>query len=565
MPVTMNSSVAIILRLGNTCEVHPDWGMAGIFCLRADAMHGSEGKVKTQVLIIGGGITGTGLARDLALRGIDCLVVEKGHLNSGTSGANHGLLHSGARYVSNDPATAQECRSESRLLKRLAPGCCDDTGGLFVAVAGDCETYIADFPGLCERNGIPVEAVDCREAMELEPELSDRVIAAYRVEDATVDPFRLAYDNMADAEAHGARLLTHSQVVGMGRRGDRIGWVRVRRAKTGEAFQVEADQVVNVSGPWVGRILEMAGLTLPVIWSKGSILVTQRRITERVVNRLRPPSDGDIVVPGGTVSLVGTTSVRVEDIEHIQVELPEVDFLVEEAAKMVPGIGGARLVRAFAGVRSLLGRSGTSDDRSISRNFEIVDHQGEGLANLVTVVSGKLTTFRLVAEKAADLLCGRLGVNAPCLTAHLPLPARPVHDWVVAGVAPRIWRHRRKPDDPLLCECEMVPASAVDQIVEKLRGEGRPVDLDSIRLYSRMGKGSCQGAFCGLRTIGFLYERDVLMGNAGIEELRAFLEARWKGLRPVLWGRQLAQEELQEAIHCGLFNLDTIGHARKWS
>ena len=76
-------------------------------------MKGAASRLKTQVLIIGGGVTGTGLARDLALRGVECIVVEKGHVNSGASGANHGLLHSGARYVSNDPITAQECRSEA--------------------------------------------------------------------------------------------------------------------------------------------------------------------------------------------------------------------------------------------------------------------------------------------------------------------------------------------------------------------------------------------------------------------------------------------------------------------
>ena len=92
-------------------------------------------------------------ARDLALRGVPCLLVERADLNAGASGANHGLLHSGARYVSNDPVAAQECREESGLLKRLSPQSIEETGGLFVAVAGDRENYIADFPGLCRQNG----------------------------------------------------------------------------------------------------------------------------------------------------------------------------------------------------------------------------------------------------------------------------------------------------------------------------------------------------------------------------------------------------------------------------
>jgi glycerol-3-phosphate dehydrogenase len=514
-------------------------------------------RLKTQVLIIGGGVTGTGLARDLALRGLQCMVVEKGHVNAGASGANHGLLHSGARYVSNDPVTAQECRSESVLFKRLAPGCYEDTGGLFIALAGDNDIYIADFPHLCEQNGIAVQAIDCREARALEPELSENIIAAYRVEDATVDPFLLSFDNMADAATHGARLLTYAQVVGMMRQDKHIHSVRIRELRTGREIEVEADLIVNASGAWVGKIAALAGLDLPVIWSKGSMLITQRRLTARVVNRLRPPDDGDIIVPGGTVSLLGTTSVRVDEIEHLRADFAEVDFLLEEAAKMVPAVKSARLVRAFAGVRPLLCGVAVTCDRSLSRGSEIIDHETNGLANLITVVSGKLTTFRLTAEKAADLVCERLGVNAPCRTRELPLPGAAVNDWVVAGLSPGFWRWQKKPDDALLCECEMVPATAITQIVDQLQADGKAVNIGSIGLRSRIGKGSCQGAFCGLRTTGFLYDVGLLSDDRGLQDLKVFLEARWKGLRPVLWGGQMVQEHLQEAIHCGLFNLET--------
>ena len=435
-----------------------------------------------------------------------------------------------------------------------------------MAVAGDDETYVAEFPHLCEQNGIAVQEVDCREARALEPELSENIIAAYRVEDATVDPFRLSFDNMADAAARGARLLTYAQVVGMVRRGRRIHSVRIRRLRTGREIEIEAEEIVNASGAWAGRVAELAGLRLAVVWSKGSMLITQQRVTERVVNRLRPPADGDIVVPGGTVSLLGTTSVRVNDIEHLHADLPEVDFLVEETAKMFPACLDTRWIRAFAGVRPLIGRINHDGDRGLSRCSEIITHEEAGSTNLVTAVSGKLTTFRLTAEKVADLVCGRLGVSAPCLTGELPLPKISINEWVVAGLAPGLWR-QQMPNDALLCECEMVPVSAVAQIVDQLRADGETVDLDAIRLRSRMGKGSCQGAFCGLRTTGFLYELGIFNEGRGIQDLRPSLNHAGKGLRPVLWGRQLVQEQLQEAIHCGLFGLetsDTDGHTDKY-
>ncbi len=293
------------------------------------------------------------------------------------------------------------------------------------------------------------------------------------------------------------------------------------------------------------------------------MLIAQQKIADRVINRLRPPADGDIVVPGGTVSLVGTTSVRVKDIEYLRSDFGEVDFLVEESAKVVPIMNKTRFVRAFAGVRPLVCGTPLDCDRTVSRGSEIIDHERDGLVNLITVVCGKLTTFRLTAERAAHLVCERLGVTAPCLTRDIPLPSEPENDWVVAGLAPRLWRQQKSPDDALLCECEMVPVSAVAQIVHQIETDREAVSLDAIRLHSRMGKGSCQGAFCSLRTTGFLYGLGVFTGDQGIQELKAFLETRWKGLRPVLWGGQLVQEQLQEAIHCGLLNLETRMDARR--
>ena len=119
------------------------------------------------MLIIGGGATGTGVARDLTLRGVRCILVEKKDITAGASGANHGLLHSGARYVSSDPDSAAECMRESAILKKMARNCIEETGGLFVAVEGDDENYVADFPLLCGKCGIPVKILDPADAISI--------------------------------------------------------------------------------------------------------------------------------------------------------------------------------------------------------------------------------------------------------------------------------------------------------------------------------------------------------------------------------------------------------------
>jgi glycerol-3-phosphate dehydrogenase len=511
--------------------------------------------METEVLIIGAGATGAGLARDLALRGVHCIVVEAKDINAGASGANNGLLHSGARYVSTDPVSAKECRDESRLLKTLAPACIEDTGGLFVAVAGDDEAYMNEFPQLCARHGIPVQELQRQEALELEPALADTLIAAYLVQDAAINPFRLSLENITQAEAHGAKLMTHTEVIRFKRNSRRIQAAHLRQ-NNGREIIIEPQQVVNATGPWAAKVASLAGLSIPIVYYKGTLLVTQTRLTTAVINRLRPPADGDIISPGGTVSLVGTTSVALDAPSPCSPTVAEVDLLVTEAAAMVPALGGMRYVRAFAGVRPLPAAEQTTDGRSLSRGFLVLDHEEAGVSNFITVTGGKLTTFRLMAEKTADLVCSRLGVTAPCLTGTVPLSETEINQWTEPGVAPRIWLEQPNPKEPLLCECEMVPLSAVDQIIDNLIGKGETLDLSAISLRSRVGRGSCQGAFCGFRMIAHLYERGELASAQGLSLLRHFLERRWHGLRPILWGPQLAQEELQEALHCGLFGLE---------
>jgi glycerol-3-phosphate dehydrogenase len=517
--------------------------------------------LETQVLIIGGGVTGTGLARDLSLRGVACILVEKQDINAGASGGNHGLLHSGARYIASDPAAAAECRQENLLLKKLAPHCIQDSGGLFVAVAGDDENYIADFPAMCRASGIPARPLTPSEARDMEPALADNLIAAFAVDDAAVDPFKLSLDNLAQAQAHGCQLMRFSEVVGFEINKGRIQTARLRDGLAGRERDVRADVVVNAAGAWAGRLASLAGLTIPMRYSKGSLLVTHHRITRRVINRLRKASDGDILVPGGTVSILGTTSERCGSPDRIYPEIHEVDRVIEEGAAMIPSLAATRYIRAYCGVRPLVGSaSEEGDDRSVSRGFTLIDHAEEdpGLANFITITGGKLTTFRLMAEKTADRVCQRLKSCRPCRTRREPLPATGDARWTEPGLTPGVWIRNNDPSDMLLCECEMVPQSVAQQIVTSIRSQNGDPSLTAIGLRSRIGKGPCQGTFCSLRLAAYLYDLVELRDDRGLVDLKAFLERRWRGQQPLLWDISLAQAELLEAIHCGLFGLEQV-------
>ncbi len=511
------------------------------------------------MLIIGGGVTGLGLARDLALRGVHSVLVEKRDIAAGTSGANHGLLHSGARYVRSDPTAAIECREESLLLKRLAGHCIEDTGGLFVAVEGDDEAYVADFPSFCARCGIACKAIDTAEARQLEPALSERLVAAFQVADASVDPFHLCLDNLSEALELGSHVRLHTRVAAFDQEHGRIRRIRLINDKNGEESAITADLVVNAAGAWAKEVAALAGIEINLLYSKGSLLITDRRLTRQVINRLRKASDADILVPGGTVSILGTTSIRIDSLDQIVPTVAESNHIVETAAAMLPSLNTTRYIRAYAGVRPLVGSSSLDDGRALSRGFALLDHAVDGVKNFISIVGGKLTTYRLMAEKTADLVCQRLGVDRPCLTAERPLKPFPANQWTAAGLSPRLWMKAHAPDDLLLCECEMVPASAVNAVVDNICEQGGIPNLYSIGRRSRVGKGTCQGAFCGLRINAYLYDQSRLEGRQGLTDLRSFLNARWRGIRPILWGTSMLQEELQEAVHCGYLGLELGG------
>jgi glycerol-3-phosphate dehydrogenase len=430
------------------------------------------------------------------------------------------------------------------------------TRAVFVAVAGDDEKYVADFPHLCSRCQIPVQALDVKEAHELEPALSENLIAAYAVKDATIDPFKLSMENMAQAQALGSRLLRFTKVVGFEKNRNKIQATRLLNLTTGEEFTIAAEQVVNATGAWAGIIAGLAGIQIDIVNSKGSLIVTHNRITNGVVNRLRPSANADILVPGGTVSILGTTSIRIDDLDQVYPTVAEIDAMVGEAVKMIPTLETTRYIRAYAGVRPLVGSKSASDDRDISRGFALIDHAEDGLENFTTISGGKLTTYRLMAEKTTDLVCSRLGISNLCRTRTEPLPETQPVKWTQPGLAPKLWMKQHDPEDILLCECEMVPKSAVDAIVASIRQqEGQP-DLKAIALRSRIGKGACQGTFCGVRVTSYLYDQGELQPEQGLTNLKECLGKRWHGQYPTLWDKQLVQSELLEALYCGLFGLE---------
>src|SRR5439155_33582 len=232
----------------------------------------------TGVVVIGGGSTGAGVLRDLSLRGIDALLVEKGDLASGTTGRSHGLLHSGGRYCVNDLAAAIECVEEGRILRRIAKTTIEDTGGYFVSVSEEDLAWEPRFVEGCGKAGITCERISVEEARRREPALSKHVRTVFWIpEDGHLDPFYLVMGNVESARRRGAQARTYTEVTGFTRDGNRLTGVLTRDTMTGEETSIGCKAVINATGAWAGFGARLLQVEVKVVPSKRVMVVLPHR------------------------------------------------------------------------------------------------------------------------------------------------------------------------------------------------------------------------------------------------------------------------------------------------
>lgn len=511
------------------------------------------------VLVIGGGATGAAALYDLARRGLRTLLVEQLDLTTGTSGRYHGLLHSGGRYAVRDPETAKECIEENTILRRIVPFAVEDTGGLFVATPQDPPDFPAQWVKGCADAGIPIEKLTPDQARAQESALTGQITAVYRVPDGSVDSFDMVHGFVEAARSYGADVLIYHRVIRLIREGDAVVGAELEDTRTGARRTVLVRCVLSAAGPWAGVVAGLAGLNINVKFDRGAMIAMNTRWVNTIVNRLRPADDGDILVPVGTVCVLGTTSVHTDHPDDYRVEAWEVSKILRDADVVVPGIRYGRALRAWAGVRPLYeppdAHRDDAEGREVKRTFSVLDHARlHGVRGLVTVVGGKLTTCRLMAEKAVDMVCQQLGVTTPCTTANETLPTQKAR---YHRLDHRL-HHLEHGETPgaLICECEMVTRPQLEQVIAAYGDQ--PVALDDLRRDLRVGMGPCQGGFCGYRAASILQQVKGIPGEETTRALADFARERYRGVKPLLWGHQLRQLYLDEMIYRRTLGLDRL-------
>jgi glycerol-3-phosphate dehydrogenase len=219
----------------------------------------------SQILVIGAGATGLGVAWDACLRGLSVTVVEQGDLGQGTSGRYHGLLHSGGRYVLSDPTSARDCRRENETLRRIIPHAIEPTGGYFVGTEQDPPEYADRWVAACHANGVPVEEVSASAALQREPLLTPRLARVFQVGDAALDSFELLHALARGVTEAGGLVLTRHRVTGLVPHG---GGLLARIVSCYQEASRSNRRRSSTPRPYAGRVAGMAGIHLPVALAK---------------------------------------------------------------------------------------------------------------------------------------------------------------------------------------------------------------------------------------------------------------------------------------------------------
>ncbi len=539
------------------------------------------------VAIIGGGINGTGIARDCSLRGLKVALFEKNDLSSGATGACTGMIHGGARYLLNDIHTTHLSSLDSGYIQKIAPHLLFRIPFVTPVLKQDfmpkvyielLETFFEAYDKFAPlKNSKPHTKLTKEELKALEPGITDDAIGAISFDEFGIDTFRLCTENALSAAEHGAGIHNHTEVKQLLTEGKEVKGVRVKDTFSGETKDIHARIVMNAAGPWLPGVAGLAGTTVKIRPGKGIHLILDRRAAN--IGIVIKAIDGRQVfmMPHDNTFIIGTTDDDYYgDLNNLWATHDEIEYLLQAAEHYFPRIREYRIMRVMVGVRPTLYAWGKNED-ALYREHRIVDHEAEdGVKGFLTIAGGKLASYRLMSEEATDVICKKLGCKSTCKTHTEPLPGGHfipdvkklaqqygLDPYVVSRIS---YRHGSKTeeilkltqDEPsngnIVCECEPVIEA---EIRYAIRNEWART-IPDLRRRTRLGTGSCQGRRCTVRAAYILGEELGLDADGIKKMIQGFIKERWKGKAPILTDKQLAEEELNLSTHILSDSLNVI-------
>ncbi|HET9797255.1 MAG TPA: glycerol-3-phosphate dehydrogenase/oxidase [Gemmatimonadaceae bacterium] len=407
---------------------------------RADLLRALGGET-FDVLVVGGGITGAGVARDAALRGLRTALVERHDYASGTSSRSSRLVHGGVRYLEHGQlGLVFESSRERRTLMRIAPHLVRPLAFTWPVYRGarlprwKLAAGLALYDALSLFRNRRHERLSAMIVHAREPELrTDALLGGARYWDAATDDVRLTLATVRSAQRAGTVALNHVTVTELLRDGARVTGAHALDTLDGADLLVRARVVVNAAGPWSDQIERMAepDADAGVRGSKGvHVSVARARVGNVDAVTLTAPQDGRVmfVLPSGAHTIIGTTDTYdAGSPDEVHATASDVRYLLDAANHYFPEarLGEDDVVSAWAGIRPLAAQGATGAASSASREHSIVEH----VPGLVRVTGGKLTTYRSMAAEVTDAVERSLGrTPTPSRTAALPLAGGEIHD-----------------------------------------------------------------------------------------------------------------------------------------
>ena len=389
------------------------------------------------LIVVGGGIIGACIARDAAMRGLKTLILEKDDFAAGTTSRSTRLIHGGFRYLQHfEFGLVREDLREREILLKIAPHLVHPLPFLIPITTPIDHLIMAMgtllYDILSYDKSVPGRKHYSRETtMKMEPNMK---LAGLRGADLYYDcqiwfAERLCLENIISAVDNNAVALNHAKVVGILKDGKTVRGVKVQDTLTGKETEVSSRMVVNAAGHWMDSVCAMISdqPKRMVRRTKGVHLLTPRLSNNALV--LYAKSDGRLwfVIPWGKYSLLGTTDTDyTKDLEAVYAEKEDIDYIMREAQRVFPQLKTEDIFYTFAGLRSLPD-SGNDKPSNVSRAHKTIDHEKtDGVKGFVSVLGGKITGGRGIAEEITNLVCKKLDFKAACNTATTPFPGAAV-------------------------------------------------------------------------------------------------------------------------------------------
>jgi len=485
------------------------------------------------VIVVGGGCNGTGIARDAALRGLRVALVDKVDLGVGATGNSSGMIHGGVRYLLSDIDVTRSSCLDSGFIQRIAPYLLFRIPFLVPVLRSKrfarawlelTDTFFSAYDRYQPlKNGLPHLRLDGQEVARVLPGLAEEAIGAVAFDEWGINTHRLVAANALSAAEAGADVMMGARTEAVLRRPrGHVYGVRIHFGESGIRRELTGWVVVNAAGAWAPGLAALAGQHLQVRAGRGVHLVFGRRITNHAVAMSAIDGRDVFLMPHGRQTWIGTTDDdHFGDPDDLSVSGDEVEYLLGAVARLLPGVRQLPIIDTMVGLRPTLHDWGPTED-DLSRDWAVVDHALRGAPGLVSVIGGKLASYRLMAEQATDLICRRLRRSDPCRTHRTPLPGAEVAldaaalvDLAASSGLPlttvqRLYRRqgcravnilrRWEGTHEIVCRCSQVTAAEVRHVIrnEWVR------DLEQLRRRTGLGAGPCGGARCCARGAALL-------------------------------------------------------------